>query len=50
MKDFIWNNVMFVLVLVENEVDVKIGFVKVVGREIIRILVNFMKIIVGLIW
>lgn len=49
MKDFIWNNVMFVLALVENEVDVKIGFVKVVGREIIRILVNFMKIIVGLI-
>lgn len=49
MKDFVWNNVMFVLALVENEVDVKIGFVKVVGREIIRILVNFMKIIVGLI-
>lgn len=47
MKDPIWNNVMSVLALAENEVDVKIGLVKVAGRETIRIPANSMKTIVG---
>lgn len=47
MKDFIWNNVMLVLIYVEDELDEKIRCVKVVSREVIKIFVKFMEISVG---